>query len=98
MSYPSPIVVSERVQAPGERLDYSIDFADLLDSADSVTSAAWSVTGGGTMEPEPLVGTLARAWVSGVAEGAVVHLRCTATTVGGRVFVRVYRIRGPRGI
>lgn len=80
-------------KADDENLDYGIEFADLLETGETISSASWTVGAGLTGGAESESGTVASKWLSGGTAGLTYEVDCEATTSAGRVFERCFNVR-----
>lgn len=96
------------LQTPGERLDYSFDWATFLAEGgspqDAVSSVSWAISpmvAGSPTTPlvdgGTLVGDVSTAWVSLLQLGVVYRLVATATTSLGRTPQQTISIRCGQG-
>lgn len=81
-------------KTPSSVLDYAFDWTTYLTSVGStVASLVLSLVGTGSIQSQIISGNVAKAFVSGGADGEVMELSCTLTTVSGLVDTRVDYIR-----
>jgi hypothetical protein len=83
-----------------EVIDYSIDYCDDLaeiEPADTLVGSTWSVSPAGGLtitDGTQFTDTTTSVWVSGGGRnGMIYRLKNTATSAGGRSFVRVLVVR-----
>ncbi len=89
------------LQAPGERLDYTIDYRGELDQgspSDVIADSSWSITpDGGSPGPEvseaAIGGTLVTVKLAGLAQGRIYRLTNRVTTQQGLILERTVTIR-----
>lgn len=82
-------------QSPTDVLDYDVDFAQWLESGDTVTAATATISGDGTIVIDSYSNTTtaAKVWVSGGAAGDEATVQVVAETAGGRTKTNCFRIR-----
>lgn len=80
-------------------LDYGIDFVDLIDDGDTLSSVSWDVPDGTGLThhttggyEDTVTGTVGLLWLSGGTIGETVRITGTATTAGGRFPVDWFEI------
>jgi hypothetical protein len=88
------------VKMDQEIIDYSIDYSDDLEEiepADTITGSTWTVSpaiGLTITDGTQFTDTTTSVWVSGGGRnGSIYRLKNTATTAGGRSFVRVLVVK-----
>lgn len=71
---------------PDEVLDYSIDWTERLDAADTISTVVWgsSSPAGITRTSQQLSGAVTSAFFSGGTAGETYSIVCTIMTAGGR--------------
>jgi hypothetical protein len=71
---------------PSDTKDYQFDWGPFLAAAgDTLSSISWQLVGTGSIVSTSLSGNIATAFVTGGADGEVMNLNCTMTSVGGIV-------------
>jgi len=71
---------------PAEKLDYRINWEQVLEpDADSVSSSAWTVEAGITVETTSNDTASATVWLSGGTDGTTYTATNRITTSGGRI-------------
>jgi hypothetical protein len=80
----------EEDKDPGDRLDWNLDFTNLLEAAEIITSVSWTIPTGLTNENTEIVanaagtaGKVARVWLSGGTTATTYTLTAAATTDTG---------------
>ena len=81
-----------RLKSQSEVLDYVEDWATWL-GADTISSSAWSVTGGLVVDTETNTTTTATVWLSGGTFGATGEATNTIVTAGGRTATSILTVR-----
>lgn len=71
---------------PGAVLDYNLRFKPLLAPDETVIYALWTADAGIKIDADFVVGTDARAWLSGGTAGTSYDLHCAVLTNTGRLF------------
>jgi hypothetical protein len=79
------------VKDPDATIDYTVDWADWLES-DTIASAAWVLSTGITLSAQSNTDTTATAWVSGGTAGTTYTATCRITTAAGRIDDRTIRL------
>lgn len=79
---------------PEAKLDYVIDWTELLSSDDNIESVEWNVPAGLVLDELQSSHTdkTATAWISGGSPGTSYNVECKVTTTGGRIDERSFRI------
>lgn len=85
----TPIAVSTK--DPNETLDYTINWAPLLD-IDTITALAWTVPVGITDVGEVNSTKTTTIWLAGGSTGSSYPVTCRITTQGGRILERSFQI------
>lgn len=81
-------------KAPGDRLDYVVDFERWMETGDRITEAVASIEGGTAIIDETLHDdTAIRVWITGGAHGENNHVTVTATTLQNRVKAYCFALR-----
>ncbi len=86
MAYPSYI------KDPDSVLDYSFDWSSWLATAETLSTATWTVPTGITKNSQSLTTTVATAWISGGTAGTSYNVACKVVTSGGRTDERTMTI------
>lgn len=81
-------------KAPGETLDYTIDWSAWLSGADTIAQAVvWAVPAGLTKVQQAQDTKRATVWISGGTVGQAYPVACLIETAEGRVANRFINIR-----
>jgi hypothetical protein len=82
------------IKAPGETLDYDVDFAPWLAArSDTIASFSVLVGTGAVVESSAQLGGKIRAYVSGGVSGRSYPLSVAIQTTGGRVKIATLQVR-----
>ncbi len=79
------------VKDPGDRTDYVVDYEEWLDG-DTVSSVSWTIPAGLTQYASSNTTTAATLWLTGGTHGQDHIITCQATTAGGRIKQRSFKI------
>ena len=81
-------------KAPGDRLDFVVNFDRWLEVGDRLIDATSSIEGGTAIIAETLHDdTAIRVWIEGGADGETNHVTVIATTLQGRTKEACFSLR-----
>ena len=86
-----PEILASYSKGTTEVLDFTINWASLLDS-DTISTSTWSVPTGITQDSESETTTTSVIWLSGGTVDTTYNCTCTIVTAGGRTHVRTIAI------
>lgn len=70
------------VKAPGDALDYSLDWAAWLRTGEAIASSVWTVPAGLNLSSSGVDGAATVAWISGGVAGTAYQVDNAVTTDG----------------
>lgn len=79
------------VKDPGDRVDYLVDFTEWL-GEDTISSVSWTVPDGITNYSTSGTTATATIWLAGGTHGQEHVITCQATTAGGRIKQRSFKV------
>lgn len=81
-------------KAPGDRLDYDVEFFRWLTDGDTIQSAGATIENSAAIIDEVEFSEHgAKVWVSGGADGETAHVTLTISTAQGRTKAYCFRLR-----
>lgn len=80
-------------KAPGDRVDYDVDFSDWLEVSDLVDTAQAEAATGITIDEVAIYPTAVKLWVEGGTDGVTYPVTVTIQTTEGRTKVVRFSIR-----
>jgi len=82
-------------KSPGERLDYTINWAQAI-GTDVVSTSTWTITGSDsslTTDANSNTGSTTTIWLLGGSPNGTYTVTNTMTTAGGRIYVQAVNIK-----
>ena len=76
--------MSNFIQCPGSRLDYTVNWTDWLEEGDELTASTWSSSPQITFESATFTGVQATAFITGGTAGVTYTVTNSITTTAGR--------------
>lgn len=88
-----PEVVQQFVHRPGERLDYTLRWKNVIAQGETITAFSFVLPAGLLLDAQDSTGTDTVAWIKGGNPGQTARCMASITTSAGRVFRQYFDLR-----
>lgn len=79
------MIIGAFVKDPNSTIDFAVDWAEWLNTGDTVTTSSWEVPSGLTVSSSTVTNNVARAFLTGGIDGVDYLVTNRVTTQGTRI-------------